>query len=153
MSAYVVDDHVLDYILTFFATPNSSYYLPSAGTRIDARTVTELTAIGQTLLNENYRSVNRRYRWHRPAHVYSFRRHRLAMTGHRNTIALQVLSACACLDYQSCETNDWRQTDAHAILEQIKDRAINALAGYDAAKWGAPEHPAARSAAAPLLLV
>lgn len=44
---------------------------------------------------------------------------------------LQILKMCACLDYQSCETEDWRQTVAYTLLGGIKDAAINILPGYD----------------------
>jgi len=41
-----------------------------------------------------------------------------------------ILSMVACLNYQSCETDDWQQTAAYNLLEGIKDAAIRALPGY-----------------------
>ena len=53
--------------------------------------------------------------------------------------AVQVLKAVACLDYQSCEYEEWRGSVARRILDLIEGAAINALPGYDAAEWGWPE--------------
>lgn len=48
---------------------------------------------------------------------------------------LQVLKAVNCLEYQSCETDDWSETKAYAICEAIKGAAIRALPGYSEADW------------------
>ena len=44
---------------------------------------------------------------------------------------VDVLKACKSYGYQSCETNDWEQTEAYALVERIKDAAIHALPGFD----------------------
>jgi len=53
--------------------------------------------------------------------------------------AVQVLKAINCLDYQSCEHPGWRTSEARAFLDALQSAAIDALPGYDAAEWGAPE--------------
>ena len=52
-----------------------------------------------------------------------------------------ILKLCANLDYQSCETPDWKTTKARALLEQIKDEAIRQLPGYEDAPWGLLDLP------------
>ena len=52
---------------------------------------------------------------------------------------VQVLKAVACLDYQSCEYEEWRGSTARKILDLIEGAAINTLPGYDAAEWGWPD--------------
>lgn len=47
-----------------------------------------------------------------------------------------ILKLCACLSYQSCESEDWETTKAHALLAEIKDAAIRLLPGYEEAPWG-----------------
>jgi hypothetical protein len=47
-----------------------------------------------------------------------------------------VLKFCDCLEYQSCETEDWQQTAAFELLERIRKAAIRSLPGYDDAPWG-----------------
>lgn len=44
---------------------------------------------------------------------------------------IDVLKACASYAYQSCETNDWDESEAFALIESIKHAAIRALPGYD----------------------
>ena len=46
-----------------------------------------------------------------------------------------ILKMCDCLEYQSCETEDYRQTIAYRLLEQIRRAAIRELAGYEDAPW------------------
>jgi len=84
--------------------------------------------IGQKLVDENYRSVNYRYQEAGQPHEYQ----------HRNVRSLtpvEIIKLCGCYEYQACETPDWESTEAHAILEVIKSRAIRRLPGYDEASW------------------
>lgn len=48
---------------------------------------------------------------------------------------VQVLVLCQGVDYQSCETDDWRDTLAWRQLDWIKSQAIRSLPGYDTADW------------------
>lgn len=48
---------------------------------------------------------------------------------------VQVLKAIGCLDYQSCEVPDWRDTLACRALEALKDAAISMLPGWNEAAW------------------
>lgn len=48
---------------------------------------------------------------------------------------VQILKLVNCLDYQSCETEDWRQTSACKQLEWITTYAIHRLPGYEEAMW------------------
>lgn len=45
-----------------------------------------------------------------------------------------VIMSCRCLDYQSCETSDWRETLAYHVLQAIREDAIDAIS--DGAPWG-----------------
>jgi hypothetical protein len=133
MSAFVVDNAHIDALVTYAGDHHVSYYL-NHRTVIDAGNASE---IGQKLLDENVRSVNYRYRETDKAERYEFKRWT------RPLQAITVIKAIECLDYQSCETDDWRQTEAFAILQAIKDAAIENLPGYkaayDAAPWGMQE--------------
>ena len=48
---------------------------------------------------------------------------------------VDVLSACAQLEYQACEHPTWEIEEAYAALSSIRKRAIGALPGYD---WNVP---------------
>jgi hypothetical protein len=52
------------------------------------------------------------------------------------TDPVTVLKLCDCLEYQSCETDDWEETGAFELLERIRKAAIRSLPGYDDAPWG-----------------
>lgn len=68
-------------------------------------------------------------------------------TNHVNWVLepVQILKMCDCLEYQSCEAEDWEQTTAYNLLHQIRKAAIRALQGYEDAPWDywAPEKKAA----------
>lgn len=87
-------------------------------------------AIGQKLLDENYRSVNHRYGESEKApifqSVYPTRRHS----------PIKIIKLCDCYGYQTCETPDWKDTEAYAIMQMLRERAIHNLPGYDEAGWG-----------------
>ena len=108
--------------------------------------VNELTQdrIGLMLWAENLRSIDARYPnckpENRPGPVddgpergYT---HRSAWN--LPIRAIDVLSALACYEYQTCETDDWPETEAHAFCEALRHKAIRCLPGYDNAPWGAP---------------
>lgn len=52
--------------------------------------------------------------------------------------ALQVLKACKCLEYQSCEHPSYVSSTAYSALQAIMNAATSALPGYDDAEWGWP---------------
>lgn len=64
-----------------------------------------------------------------------------AVYGHLK--AVDILKMCDCLEYQSCETDDYRSTLAFKLLDRIRGAAIHDLPGYDSApwEWEKPEQP------------
>jgi hypothetical protein len=48
---------------------------------------------------------------------------------------IQVIRAAHCLEYQSCECEDWQETEACAALMGLVDAAARALPGYEQANW------------------
>jgi len=131
MSAYIVEDAHIDALINFAISKKASYYFTGNNRRID---FTKETAneIGQHLLNENFRSVNHRYRneYGKP-HKYNFK---FKLTPAHSPVA--ILKAINCLEYQSCEHDEWETSEAYKILDGIKSYAIYALPGYEAANWG-----------------
>ncbi len=164
MSAYLVDTHLIDYVLTFARSQRASVYVPSLHRRVnvDLQPCPSLDArcnadwIGGVLLAENIRSLVSRYGasaaqddaggcdpW-----AYRFREH-VAANAHGGKVAVQALKALACFDYQACESDDYDRTDAAHIVRDMRAEAIRALPGYEFASWGAPEHPARQASGAP----
>lgn len=48
---------------------------------------------------------------------------------------VQVFKLVQCLDYQSCETDDWQTTLAKRQLDWITNAALRQLPGYEDARW------------------
>ena len=87
------------------------------------------------LMAQNIRSVNWRYRKsdHVPHDV---------LVGNvqldLKAVALsplEVLKLIDCLDYQSCETDDWEQTISFGLLNRYRAMMIGKLPGYNEAEW------------------
>lgn len=87
--------------------------------------------IAQVLYAENVRSVSFRY----PGKVLTEgHRYRLESYGGQMT-PIQVIRAAHCLEYQSCECEDWQDTEACAMLVGLVEAAVRALPGYEQAAW------------------
>lgn len=125
MSAFIVsDDHIHALV---------SYALGGANDRISTRHDND--QLGQVLVNENYRSVNYRYRAKDEPPRYSWR------PTLRPFKPVEILKACDCYDYQSCETEDYDSTEAARIIQQIRSKAIRNLPGYESAAWDIRDEP------------
>lgn len=47
-----------------------------------------------------------------------------------------IMRRLHCYDYQACETPDYPESWAAAVMRQIREAAILHLPGYDEAPWG-----------------
>ena len=56
-----------------------------------------------------------------------------------NVEPVQVLKSISCYEYQACEHEGWETSEAHTFCQVLRHKAINTLAGYDDAEWGAPK--------------
>lgn len=101
------------------------------------------TLYADTLFQENIRSVRARYPDDKrdslpgpcilPLHI-------VVKSSHFNDCRwvlepVAILKMCDGLEYQSCETEDWKETVAYRLLQAIRRAAIRALPGYEAAPW------------------
>lgn len=147
MSAFVVDPKEIKALAAFAASRSpmsGSYKVPeywlgyNGGKDMAGHSQDETaTYYANVLWDENIRSVRARYPdssddlpgpIDRPERLEITKRD---MMNRRTINPVQILKMCACLDYQSCETDDWRQTVAFTLLDAIKDAAIRRLPGYD----------------------
>lgn len=48
---------------------------------------------------------------------------------------VEVIKACDCLSYQSCEHPEWESSEAYKLLEAIREAAIGQIPGYSEASW------------------
>lgn len=102
-----------------------------------------MSALGQLWWDENRSSIEHRYPDTRedfsnaPGPVGEDFRYQYGERFTRTEITpAQVIRACDCLDYQSCEHPGWKDSDARAALMALKDYAVNALVDEHEAKNG-----------------
>lgn len=137
MSAYIVNEETISILAKAFLDYGVEYKAPDYNNKggfivfVDTHT----QAIGQSLLNQNYKSVNYRYNEETPTPRFTYQRSiddKLADLG-------LIYGCIRCYEYQACETNDYFESDIHKSLMRLKEklleRAISRL-GYDTHKWG-----------------
>lgn len=54
----------------------------------------------------------------------------------RKVTPIQIIKVAQCVNYQSCETEDWKDTKAYCQLDWITSEALRHLPGYEDADWG-----------------
>lgn len=134
MSAFVVQPKHIDFLLSYANERGLKFHEVELGRIIrtyNASINDDLDALGRVLTAVNVASVNYRYRENEKPPAYNFRHFRMGSLGS----PVQVLTACDCYDYQSCELPEYGQTFALEIINTIRNHAITRLPGYDSALW------------------
>ncbi len=136
MSAYLVSDAHLNYLASYITKRdrmNGAAHLFISGKSVTIPQGDDDGAqkIVEVLIQENLRSLSARYPNDGDATAVVPKFQRVITFD-----AVQVLKACDCFDYQACENDDYELSEAAGIVDAIRRRAIHALPGYDAAKWG-----------------
>jgi hypothetical protein len=124
MSAFLVHHDHIDALLAGYAKAKTRSYC-------ERPTVAHLTELGQLLLIENSRSVAWRYN---EAIDEDWRNYRFDVTTPVQPM-VNILKLCDCLEYQSCERDDYMESDAYKQLNRIRGLLISALPGYENAPW------------------
>lgn len=128
MSAFIVSPDHITALLAGFAAHSR---------QLRRRSLSEddLSEIGRQLLCENCRSVA--YRYDTPVddgwQNYRFDRKFLFRPPVR--AKAQLLKLCDCLEYQSCERDDWYASAAFRKLNEIRGLLISSLPGYEQGPW------------------
>ncbi len=132
MSAFILGNDHISVMLqsgSKYVSLPEDYYWQSERYTITGRE----QEVGTKLINENYRSVNYRYEHcdEFPLDVKPFQWNMCL----RKRTPVELIKACDCYSYQTCECPDWTETEAYAIVEALREAAINSLPGYDEAEW------------------
>ena len=122
MSAFIVIKKHIDYILTALQKRLNEHI-------DDKYTDEDADRDGQILWSENYRSVNFRYNEATPTPVYKFKR------TPEDTCYVQAIQLVRSLDYQSCETDDYRSTEAYELMREIVWDLAGAIPDPDETEW------------------
>jgi hypothetical protein len=128
MSAYVVDNKCID-ILVFAIVDKYELDVdvPAAhGIIIDVNKMRD--QVGQALLDENYRSVNYRYGENTAPRAYAY------MEPDHKIDGRDILDAIDEYEYQSCETNDWQESDQYKWLLKIQSAMLQRYVAQERAK-------------------
>lgn len=153
MSAYIVDIAHVRYLLAaalHTAERGDAFRWYHNGTHYELHhgDLERAAVIGQMLWSENVRSVTHRYPDSADAgdlpgpvehgeHAGYGYAHR-AWTDPTAFAPAQILKACHCYEYQSCEHDGWEASEAHAFCESLRRSAERMVPGYESAAWGAP---------------
>ena len=153
MSAYVVDIDHIAYLVEAGRWRNSSLsWVWDVNRQANTYKREQLSysddvqnaRVGQMLWDENIKSVSHRYpedtRETLPGPIdcdYVYNTQAQARF-FGNLDMCQILSACDCYEYQTCEHDEWPESEAKAYIDALRKRAYSALPGYDKAEWGAP---------------
>lgn len=136
MSAFVVTDFHINLLVSWAASRHGSGAVSYYWNRCHRDVRHDPARIASVLYAENVRSVNARYKECEPAHGFKFRHIPL---GYLNLKPVQIIKACHCLVYQSCEAEGWEESEAKAILDGIEAAAVRSLDGYEDARWALEE--------------
>lgn len=138
MSCYIIDKKDMKKIVLAFrkfaADQHTSLVrIPGEVDHSDITEIETMSRVGQILVNQNYRSYNYRYHEKTEPEVFEITGQDLMYVPRLTPV--ETLKALASYDYQACETPDYEDTAACKLANLIRYYAINALPGYEEAKW------------------
>ena len=140
MSAYVVEKEHIDALVRAAVVARLWYW--HDGT---SHSVTNLTAdeTGRMLWLENVCSVATRYEEsdldELPGAMETqayFWPPILLLRGQASPV--EILKSIACYEYQTCEHDAWKDSEAAAFCSALRHHEISCLPGFEDAAWGAP---------------
>lgn len=134
MSAYVVDDKTISVLVKAFEVYHVDYcgegYIAPSYMGIIFNMADIRKAIGQNLLDHNYRSVNYRYNEEEQAREYQY-----------EDLPIDEGLVYGCISnyiYQACEVDDFFESDVYKSLQNLKDGLLKRLITEKGQKmyWG-----------------
>ena len=138
MSAYTVNKKHIDLLVTGLSWVNNGSISDVMRTfGLNSGNDNEFDFIGQLLWNENYVSVNTRYKEQivYPEYKYAANKEFVFGADHDKKI-VSMLKQIHYYNYQSCETPEWPTSTACKMMKYLEKRLIQKLSGYEAAPWG-----------------
>jgi hypothetical protein len=128
MSAFLCSDKHISAVVHFINVNFSHWRTIGA----DLPTTDDPQGVGRVLYAANLFSVDTRY----PDKATE----ELVVWRYKSPVAaldvVSFLKALDCLEYQSCEPENWEGSRAHRVISWARGCAIAMLPGYDKAPWG-----------------
>lgn len=142
MSCYVVDKKVIDLMVSWIFDhieykAENYHYEGYMGILLDVNEMRN--AIGQSLLDANYDSVNCRYDENRKAPTYEYSEDALQESLKNGTYQADVYSAIQEYNYQACETENYFESELYHSLQDAKESMLVGLLRQQCPKadgWG-----------------
>lgn len=131
MSCYVVDKKVIDLMVSWIINRGIQYkaenyhYEGFMGIMFNVNEMRN--AIGQSLLDANYDSVNCRYDENRKAPTYEYSEDTMKESLKNGTYQADVYSAIQEYNYQACETENYFESDLYHSLQDAKESMLVGL--------------------------
>lgn len=131
MSCYVVDKKVIDLMVSWIMNHNIEYkaenyhYDGYMGILFDVNEMSN--AIGQSLLDANYDSVNYRYDDDKKAPTYEYSPDACLDSVANETYEADVYSAIQEYNYQACETDTYFESELYHSLQDAKESMLVGL--------------------------
>ena len=135
MSAYIVNDETVSVIVKAFEIYKVNYIGEGYEDLIDDLDKRR-ESLGQSLVDQNYRSVNYRYIDQMTPHKFAFTDINLMVNGKLDTGL--IVGCIDCYNYQACETDDYWQSHIYHSLRWLKDTILNQYIKQDGFEksWG-----------------
>ena len=127
MSAFICSDKHINSIVRFACKNNIAVYYGNPTRRWAVPGEEQKTSVA--LHTENVNSVNYRYQSSHPVDGIQYDPFVSDLR------PIEVIKACDCLAYQSCEHAEWDTSLANALLKEIQRKAVTLLPGYESARW------------------
>lgn len=129
MSAYIVSNNHVNVIVSWFVDYRHDYQLwYELNGQYGYMGQEEAAAVADCLYNQNVRSVNDRYSEQTDNESYRFK----YITNAKNAYSLaEIAGAIDGLEYQSCESDDYHQTDAYKILTSMRKELLKKVQSRD----------------------
>lgn len=123
MSAFIVDNNHINVIVSWFINPVSSQQAwIKVGDDYNHLTRENAAQVAQILMIQNVRSVDSRYK-EENGYNYEFK----YITNAKAYSIGEIAMALDGLEYQSCETDDYYQTNAYEIIGMLRKCLLNTL--------------------------
>lgn len=87
------------------------------------------SVVGQILVDANAKSIEARYE-EDEFRIYEYNAPRTLSWN-----PVEIMSACSCYDYQSCESDDYKESEACAIIDAIRHLCISILCDQNHTPW------------------
>ena len=135
MSAYIMNEDEINTIVSYFIDPNHATGEGAwlkIGDNYDYLNANNSAQVAKILMDENIRSVNSRYREETQSD-YEFE----YIPSARKRPVGNIIGALECYEYQSCETDDWHESNAWEIVCGLRKALLKMIAEKEGTyTWG-----------------